>query len=77
MVMMVAVVEPCGPQSRLHRHELFDVGCAFPLFESQSEHLPVDNSYRTGQLSRPMPLRTPTLADVTTFGSVYPRTRSR
>ena len=44
------------------------------VFESQSERLPVD---RTGRLSRPMSLRTSKLADVTTFGSVYPRTRSR
>ena len=71
--MMVAVLELCGPQSR----HLFDVGRAVPLLESQSEHLPVDNSYRTGRLSRQMPLRTPTLADVTVFASVCPRTRIR
>jgi len=50
---------------------------ALPVFESQYKGLAVHDFYRTGQISRQMPLCTLTLADVTTFCSVYPRTRIR
>jgi len=40
------------------------------LFLRANLNLPVDNCYRTGRLSCPS-LRTPTLADVTTFCSSY------